>query len=242
MTGAALCPSCGCTQPDGLLCSEDTAHLETMLAAVPQLVAQLDVAISKQARIAASGKGGKGSAHERSPVNWGVVAVRDALLVEVALWGDDIPAVRRHPQSAEILAGIGRVVKNAYRAIDRARERQYLGTCLYTEHDATCHAEIWVKPGAHQITCTQCDTTHDVTARRASLLEQAADMIVTPREASQYIGEVGGIPIGHQRIRNYLDRGRIAERPSPDGVKRLRLGDLLTVLADHVARHDVRAS
>ena len=39
----------------------------------------------------------------------------------------------------------------------------------------------------------------------------------------------GGISVGHQRIRNYLDRGRIAERPSPDGVKRLRLGDLLAI-------------
>jgi hypothetical protein len=239
---AMLCPSCGCTQPDGLLCSEDTAHLETMLAAVPALLEQLDVAISKQARVASAGKAGKGSAHERSPINWGVVAVRDALLVEVALWGDDINAVRRHPQSAEILTGVGRVVKDAYRAIDRARDRQYLGTCLHTEYDLTCHAEIWVKPGAHQVTCSQCETTHDVAARRASLLKQAEDMIVTPREASQYVGEVGGIEVKQQRIRNYLDRHRIAERPNPDGVKRFRFGDLLDLLADDAARHDARVS
>ena len=36
--------------------------------------------------------------------------------------------------------------------------------------------------------------------------------------------------VGHQRIRNYLDRKRIIARPSADGSLRLRLGDLLGVL------------
>jgi len=237
-----ICPSCGCHQPEGLLCHDDTAAVETMLAAVPQLIDQLNVAVSKQARVATGGKAGKGSAHEKSPINWGVVAVRDSLLVELALWGDDITAIRRHPKAAEIVTGIGHVVRAAYRAIDRMQEREYLGQCMYEEDGLTCHAEVWARAGAHQATCTQCEVTHNVAERRAWLLLRAADMIVTPREASQYVGEVGGIKVGHQRIRNYLDRKRIAVRPSHDGVKRLRLGDLLDVLRDDTARHDVRAS
>ena len=238
----SACPSCGCSQPDGLLCHDDTTAVETMLAAVPQLIEQLEIAISKQAKIATGGKAGKGSAHERSPINWGVVKARDLLLVELAIWGDDINAIRRHPQAAEIVTGIGRTIKDAYRAIDRMQERKYLGQCLYEEDGLVCHAEIWARPGAHQVKCTQCEHVHDVGDRRADLLDMAEDMIVTPREASRYIGEVGGINVGHQRIRNYLDRKRIATRPSQTGVKLLRLGDLLAVLRDDAARHDVAAS
>lgn len=236
------CVSCGCSQPDGLLCSEDTAHYLTLLAAVPALVEQLDIAASRQARIATGGKSGVGTARERNHVNWGAVAVRDALLVEAALWGDDVDAVRRHPRADRILHGLGTAVRDAYRAIDRAQDRQYLGQCLFEENGLTCHAELWIKRGAHQVRCSQCDTVHDVPERRATLLDEAADLIVTPKEASAYVGEIGGITVGQQRIRNYLDRGRIAERPAFDGVKRFRLGDLLEILLDDAARHDVQAS
>jgi hypothetical protein len=207
-----------------------------MLAAAPQLIDQLNVAVSKQAKVGGNGKAGKGSAHERSPVNWGVAAVRDALLVELALWGDDITEIRRHVKAAEIVSGIGRVVKDAYRAIDRMQERQYLGTCMYEEDDLTCHAELWARPGAHQVTCSQCGITHEVGERRAWLLQKAEDMIATPREAARYIGEIGHITVGEQRIRNYVDRHRITARPSADGVMRIRVGDLLAVILDESER------
>lgn len=239
---SGTCPSCGCFQPESLLCHDDTAALETMLAAVPQLIDQLEVAISKQAKIDTGGKSGKGSAHEKSPVNWGVAAVRDSLRIELALWGDDVVAIRRHPKAGEILSGIGHAIKRAYSAIDRMRDRKYLGKCLHKTGDAECQEEVWVTPGARTARCVACKYEHNVADRRQDMLDLAEDMIVTPREASQYIGEVGGMEVGHQRIRNYLDRKRIAVRPSPDGVQRLRLGDLLQVLRDDTARREVRAS
>ena len=219
-----------------------------MLAAVPQLLDQLDIAISKQARVATvSGtpfhtrsEGDDGNEanlkHPRSPINWGVVAARDSLIIEAAFVGQDMRWLRSHPQAGELISSFGRAVKNAYQAIDRARDRQYLGQCLAEEAGLICHAELWVKPGSHQHVCTQCETVHDVAKRRAKLLEDAEDLIVTPREASQYVGEIGGISVGHQRIRNYLDRGRIAKRPSTDGLMRFRLGDLLAVILDESER------
>jgi hypothetical protein len=42
------------------LCTDCCAAVETMLAAVPALVEQLEVAVSKQAKIGGSGKAGKG--------------------------------------------------------------------------------------------------------------------------------------------------------------------------------------
>jgi hypothetical protein len=203
-----------------------------MLAAAPALVDQLDVAASKQAKISSGGKAGKGSAHERSPVNWGAAAARDALMVEVALWGGDIDAIRRHPQAAEIVAGLGRVVKEAYRAIDRAADRQYLGQCLHEEDGAVCHAELWARPGAHQLTCSQCETVHDVLERRAWLLQEAADMLCSVREASRYVGEIGHIKVTEASIRGYLHRGRIGYHTGT----RIRLGDLLAVVLDESER------
>lgn len=228
MTGE--CPSCGAQQSMAWLCTDCCAAIETMLAAAPALVEQLDVAVSKQAKVGSGGKAGKGSAHERAPINFGALAVRDALLVELALWGDDINVIRRHPKAAEIASGIGKVVKAAYQAIDRAVDRKYLGKCNHKIDGLYCQEELWVRPKAKEIRCKSCGYEHNVTNRRADMLEMAEDYICTPREASRYIGEVGGQHVGHQRIRNYLDRGRIAERPSPDEHKRLRLGDLMDLL------------
>lgn len=228
-----VCPSCGCTQPDGLLCHDDTAALETMLAAVPQLVEQLNVAVSKQAKVSSGGKAGKGSAHEKSPVNFGVMATRDALLVELALWGDDVTALRRNPDAGKAVARIGTAIKQAYRAIDRMQDRHYLGQCMFEEDGLTCHAEVWARPGAHQVTCGQCEVTHEVAERRAWLLEHARDMLFTVREASEMMGTVGGITVTQAMIRGYIHRKRIAYRP---GGTRIRLGDLLTVVLDDSER------
>jgi hypothetical protein len=50
-----------------------------------------------------------------------VAAVRDALLVELALWGTDVLAIRKRPDAGRAVSGIGRAIKDAYRAIDRMR-------------------------------------------------------------------------------------------------------------------------
>lgn len=63
----ATCPSCGAPQAEGLLCATDVLHLTADLRAIPGLVDDLDVAVSKQARLTTSGRGSKGAAHER----WG---------------------------------------------------------------------------------------------------------------------------------------------------------------------------
>ena len=238
MTMTMECPSCGGRQDLGLLCSDCCTAIETMLAAAPQLIDQLDLAVSKQAKLTIASKAGKGSAHEKSPINWGAVAARDALLIELALWGDDIDAIRRHPKVAEIASGIGRAVKDAYAAIDRMRDRKYLGQCNYMK---TCTAELWAKPSASQVECDTCHYVHDVSNRRKTLMEIAEDLIVTPLEASRYIGEFGDMQVGHQRIRNYLDRKRLTERPSPDGVKRFRLGDLMKILRADASKRESAA-
>jgi hypothetical protein len=160
------CPSCGAVQSQAWLCSDCCAAIETMLAAAPALIEQLGIAISKQAKIGGGGKAGKGSVHERSPINFGALAVRDALLVELALWGDDINVIRRHVQAADIASGIGKAVKNAYRAIDRMADRKYLGKCNHKVGGLNCPEELWVRPNARDVRCKSCQYEHNVADRR----------------------------------------------------------------------------
>lgn len=234
MSGETQCPSCKCIQPDGILCSDDTAAFETMLAAVPQLVDQLQIAISKQARVGAmSGKGGL--ARERSPINFGALAARDALLVEVALWSD-VTEVRRHPQAGEIVAQFGRAVKDAYRVIDRAQDRQYLGTCLYEEDGATCHAELWAREGAHEVRCGQCEQVWSIADRRKKMMEKAEDVITTVKRASEYIGELGGFAVSQKTIRTWMDRGKLPVYEGETDERHLRMGDLMEILREKASR------
>ena len=227
------CPSCGRGQDQGLLCAEDSTAVMGMLAAVPQLVEQLEVAISRQARVGGGGRSGKGTARESNPINFGALDARDQLLVAVAFVGDDIDALRKHPQVAELVSDLGKTVRNAYRCIDRAQDRTYLGVCMFTEGDATCHAEVWARAGAKEVTCSQCGVVHEVAERRAWLLLHAADTICTVREASQWLGDVGGIPVTQDRIRGYVKRKRLAYRP---GGTMIRLGDLLELVTEETGR------
>jgi hypothetical protein len=189
-----------------------------------------------------AGKAGKGSAHERSPINWGAVAARDALLIQVTMW-TDIDAVRRDPKAAGILSGVGLCVKNAYRAIDRMQDRVYLGKCLFVdENSETCEAEIWGRPGENQATCPACGITHDVFERRRYMLERAEDLICTVREASQYIGSYGDLPITETTIRNWINRGQLATRPGATDERHILFGDLLTLITDRAKKKRVSAA
>lgn len=227
------CPSCGRGQDQGLLCAEDCTAVLGMLAAVPQLVEQLDVAISKQAKVGSGGKAGKGSAHERAPINFGALDARDQLLVAVEFVGDDIDALRKHPKVAELVRDLGKAVKAAYRAIDRAQERVYLGRCLYVTDGEECQAELWAKPHAKEITCKLCQYEHVVANRREDMLDMAKDVICTVKEASSYLGEVGGIRVSQSSIKGYLFRKRLLYVP---GTTMIKLGDLLELLADESGR------
>jgi hypothetical protein len=260
VTTSAECPACGAPQAQGLLDDACTTRLEQALRDVPVLVAELDIAISRQAKIGAgAGKGGLAS--ERSNINWGAAAVLDDLTNVLVAWTRDIsneewaphwsqrhPAasasfallrlidrIRRHPAAADILDEITDAVTQARYAIDRPADRTYLGTCLVPDNtDHPCMAELYARHGASSLTCRTCGITHDVHERRAWLLNKAADMIVTVREASSYLGEIGDIKVTQAAIRGYIHRGKLAYRPGT--IHGIRLGDLLTVVLDEGER------
>jgi hypothetical protein len=227
------CPSCGATTPDGTLCHADTDALATLLAAAPALIAELDLAASRQARLTPTGPAGTGTAHERSPVDWTAAQARDALETELAICGSDIRELRRAPWAGRMLHTLGAAINQAYRAIDRTPDRAYLGTCGASTGELVCTAELWAHPGTQTVACAQCRTRHDVTERQATLLAAAANHLATATDIANALTTLDH-PITAARIRKWKQRGRLTERP--EGSKLYRLGDVIDLLTDHDRR------
>jgi hypothetical protein len=150
------------------------------------------------------------------------------------------PVIRRHPAVVELVDEISDAIHQARRAVDRPADRVYLGQCyVETPDDEGSKSPAWpslyARPQAHEVRCKVCSTEHPVAERRAWLLERAKDMIVTVKEASSYLGEIGGITVSQASIRGYVHRQKLAYR-APIEAKRFRLGDLLTVVMDESER------
>lgn len=88
---SATCPVCDRPQDAGLLCSACCDRLERDLGDVASIVADLDVTLSKQARIGNS-SGSGGLARERTPINVGAMNVADDLQNTLTTWARDVEA------------------------------------------------------------------------------------------------------------------------------------------------------
>lgn len=96
MTVSAVCPVCGNPQLQGILDDACTTRLERDLGDVASIVADLDIALSKQARIGnASGPGGL--ARERSPISIGAMQAADTLTNVLTTWARDTSAEQWNP-------------------------------------------------------------------------------------------------------------------------------------------------
>ena len=249
----ATCPVCQREQIEGLLCHGCCSFLERELGDVPAIVEELDLTLSKQARI--GGGAPAGLARERMPMHEGARLAADYLQNTLTTWARDVAetsgwvwvastmppsaqsaavllhhinTIRRHAAVAELLDECIDAIRQARRTVDRPLDRQYLGKCLAEFEGVECAEEIWARPGAEEVACKVCGITHDVADRRAWLLDKAEDMLVTVREASRYMGEVGRITVTEASIRGYIHRGRIGYRSG----NTIRLGDLLAVVVD----------
>lgn len=303
---SAVCPVCKREQNAGLLCHECTSLLERELGDVAALVADLDITLSRQARIGAGGGGGgnrpKGWARERLPINLGAVETAANLGDVLTKWArgvsgpnwmptprrvvfravaqtvrgpfclgcehpscermrmviidplppasmlaatrllSSVPAIRRHPDVAELVDEVAGSIKRARRAVDRPVDRIFVGPCMMETPDeegrqVTCLTDLYAREGAGSVRCPTCYTEHPVAERQEWLLRQAASMLFTVRESAQMLGDIGGIRVTEDRIRGYLRRGRIVFHSS----NLIRLGDLLDLVVYEGRRKEKKA-
>lgn len=259
----AVCPVCYREQSEGLLCHACCSALEYELGDVPAIVVELDVTLSRQAKIGDASKSGTGWARERLPLDDGAIDPRWVLSNVLTTWARDVtddtwrpagevdqaaaaarlllthvPGIRKHPAVVELVDEITDAIHLARRTVDRPRDRKFFGKCYAKQpgdngQQITCLEEIWAHPHAQEVTCKVCGTEWKIDERREWLLDQAADLICTVREASSYLGEVGGIRVTQASIKGYVHRKRLSYR---SGTTMIRLGDLLEILVDETGK------
>ena len=247
-----MCPRPDCERPtpDGLLCERCTDHLRRDLAALPGLIADLDVTLTRQARV------GSGSSKDRSPLPLNVAAsevgwaVRNTLgtwvrTIELDDLGDlaDDPAdwarwlgkrverIRGHVEGGMLADEIGYCVVSIRQVIDTPPESLYCGPC------ATCGADLYARPGASEVLCRRCERAGfvalpvDVQTARTALRARAEDMLVTRTEALRALPSMAGVDLPSKTLDRWVQTGRVADRAG-----RVRLGDVLDAAAGWVAR------
>jgi hypothetical protein len=144
------CPVCAGRTRDGLMCTACWQQLARDLRAIPDLIADLELAASKQARLTPPAPGGLAS--ERTPVGWGAADAAAALTSSLTTWARDVcpdkwlpgvpPAVaaarllhghqdriRAHPAPAELWADITGHAHRARHTIDRQDRHIDVGDC-----------------------------------------------------------------------------------------------------------------
>jgi hypothetical protein len=167
---SAVCPSCGCIQPEGLLCNTEVLKLRADLNAVPGLVEDLAIAIAKQAKLNTGGRGSKGSAHERWAIDvdssaeaweleskltkWASQIARilnygpptyAAALTSALLLLDEMTTVRGYEDVAQLVEEIHRAVQHATEHVLGPRERTRIpvGPCPELNPDGShCDGDV----------------------------------------------------------------------------------------------------
>lgn len=226
------------------------AHPFTLdLQDVPALDAELDVTVSKLARI---GSGGGRSSEPRMPVNLDADVHGRRLKAVLGSWADliadqrGIPApldglapvsrwllghvtwLRHHPAGADCVVEVRDAVRGVRRAIDRPQERLYAGTCA-------CGTPLYAKPGAAQVTCGACATpdnhaAYDVAERRNRMLAELQDMQLPAADIARALTSLIR-PIAPALLYTWVSRQRL----TPCGADRhgralFRVGDVADLM------------
>jgi hypothetical protein len=258
----ATCPVCDAPQDQGLLCHACTTRLERDLGDVPAIVAELDIALSKQARIGnASGPGGL--ARERTPLNWSSSDPRWVLGNVLVTWARDVSgetwlpteaeamvrggatnsaarlllseviAIRRHPAVVELVDQVSDAIALARRTVDRPADRQYLGTCLMENPDDE----------GRMVTCLEeiwarpgaSEVQCKVCASEHPVAERRAWLLQKAEDVLCTVREASSYmgEVGHITVTQSAIRGYIHRgKIGYRTGNMLRLGDLLAVVLD----------
>lgn len=249
MAGKGKCtaPTCGQPVSDGFVCTSCLNQLLADLKAVPDLVVELEVTLTRQDRFAGSVGVQARSAEKPLPFHGRASKAASALARELGVWCHDlagclgvvvdveytpaalagwlvehVDAVRTHPAAGELVAGVGRVVAAAVRVVDRPVERWYAGPCA-------CGEDLYARSSKGSVQCPACGAVYDIEQRREELLTALEDQLATASEVCRVLGLLGW-RVTPSRIRGWVHRNRLVARPPHPGDSRqhprYRIGDV----------------
>lgn len=269
----SMISGCGvCTAPTGdgaCLCRTHTDDLRNRLAGVPgrligvaELVAELDITVTRQARTAQQSEGGRST--ER-PLAWNENASRAAfelnatlngwaldtstiaqderdLLVVVPHWDTaglaawlarNISTLRQHAEAGRAYDDILNAVKEACRAIDRPTDPVPFGPCHRIFEDGTiCQQILYGQLDRAQVPCRACGSLHATRERLVWMLEYLRGMLATLPELV-VIASLAGKATSVDKLRLMASRGRfLPHGVNVEGVATFRVSEALQALDD----------
>jgi hypothetical protein len=268
--GCAVCSAP--TGDAGRLCRNHTDDLARDLHSVPDLVAELEVTRTRQARITAEKHGGR-SADRPLPWNEHAAACASDLNTTLNAWAldtsrlaederdllaehhhTDTPAVaawlarnlstlRQHDEAGQAWDEITNAIREARRAVDRPIDQEVYGQCRAELDDgSTCHAYLYAAPGHATITCRGCGSQHDAAKRRAWMFLHVRDMIGTVREVVACL-TLGGIGTTEDKVRLMASRQRFhVAGHDASGRPLYRVSEVLTAIEDRYKHRKPRAA
>jgi hypothetical protein len=114
--------------------------------------------------------------------------------------------IRTKDWAPEILDELDNLEAQLRRFVDRPRDRWYAGPC------ADCGKALYAKAGATYVTCEACGISYHVEDRRADMLNRAYDLCATASEIARAISWLGHEVINAERIRKWVERGRLERK------------------------------
>ena len=232
-------PRCGNPQLNGYLCGSCRNTLVDDLSAIPGLLSELDTTMARQDRL---GDKSRRPGDER-PLPFRVFAMeaRRDVVQTLIIWALHVSRRSGHrpnlenlenPQKlarwmssriadidSDPLAGtladeIGYARVLGRRTIDKPAESLYAGPC------DQCSSDLYAHPAAAEIECRDCAAAYRVETRRAWLLAQAEDHLLTAAEMSRALpGLLPHDQHGREQyltaamIRGWAHRGRLFKHP-----------------------------
>jgi len=259
MDQARLCAVTGCGQPmpsgdNSTACPDCWARHAARVARIPALVDDLQTALARQTALGSS----DGRRSPEVPLPYSVAASDALRLLHGTLWPwvkegldahPDQPTPRPgtvgfaaclaelhgwlqgHPDGHDAVDEVAYAVGQATRAVDRAPDRVYAGTCDSRDQAGeACGTELYAVEGQPMVTCPKCEWERDVAAWRYARLEDAADQLLTLSELTRAIAETSRETISRKRLEKWVERGRLVRAGNVGSVATYRVGDVLDII------------
>lgn len=146
--------------------------------------------------------------------------------------------IAAHPDAGKLADQLHKVIRSAWRVVDRDPDAVYLGQCggVLPGEDgepAVCETDMYVPPGLDVVQCRACGAVWEVGYRRDVLLSHVDDQLATPPEIARALSAVGQ-PVTVDQIYGHVRRGHLTRHPphalDPRARPRYRVGDVRAIL------------
>lgn len=232
-----MAPCQHCTAPaDAVLCHPCTDALTELLAHVPGILEELDVALTRQAKLRpvrglaivdpVSMPYNVSAAEQARDVRslllpW-VTRIREELGINVRPGHTGTAAlarglqnytgfIRRMDGAAGFLWDLRAMVEDVRRVIDVRVEKVFVGTCRSVfnadgDRQPVCPEHLYAPSRNVEFTCGKCGTVHDVKSRQKQAIAASENRVLPPQMIARALTR-NGEPLNVERLYNWSKRG-----------------------------------